>query len=316
MSSFKRKTSLKESTTPVGTRALSGSATTWVTSTGVPSLDDILGGGLPLSCSLLIHAQDTHSAYGELLQKYFISQGLSSSHNVCVIDSDPAGFASGCMWRAEGAGNETDNRSSDNEDDREEGKADSSTKIQIAWRYEQLRQFQTTVSSPYVGSQCLMLSPTDLTFLWIRTSTPDFCQTFDLTTRVPASVLEDAVSSGQLVYINVDSSSSDLPYTHRVLQKLQDLVAGNRAGSSALRPLRISIPSLGSPQWGDLEPRVSAFQFNVQGDPLSNISCRKSVSSCTHCEGYFGGTHMRWLRYLFLLTHAQTYGGDLAGLRN
>ncbi|KAH9004410.1 hypothetical protein EDB86DRAFT_3210211 [Lactarius hatsudake] len=66
MSTFRRKTSAKPVDLLSGTRASSFSSHTVFTSSGIASLDDILGGGLPLSCSLLVIAPDTHSSYGEL----------------------------------------------------------------------------------------------------------------------------------------------------------------------------------------------------------------------------------------------------------
>jgi PAXNEB protein len=143
MSTFKRKASPKTVEPLAGTRTSPFSPSTVLTSSGIASLDDILGGGLPLSCSLLVVAPDIHSSYGELVQKYFSSQGLASGQKVCVIDDDPGRFVSECMWHTSGTlspsltvttgddGNETDH----------------DTGVEIAWRYEHLKQFQTTVSA-------------------------------------------------------------------------------------------------------------------------------------------------------------------------
>jgi elongator complex protein 4 len=132
-----------------GTRISPASLATIITSTGIPSLDDILGGGLPLSCSMLIAAPDLHSSYGDLVQKYFIAQGLSCEHKVCVVDQDAQEFVKDLIWTP---------RSrivapTDEEDDGN-GAENGSQKIKIAWRYEQMKQFQTTVSS-YVSSNTI-----------------------------------------------------------------------------------------------------------------------------------------------------------------
>ena len=146
MSSFKKKTTARE-VPPVGARTLPGTATTFVTSTGVPSLDDILGGGLPLGCDLLVLAPDVHSAYSELIQKYFIAQGLSSGQNVCIIDDFSRDIVSDCMWIAsEEAQTSLLSGPPGNEEDEEGSGKDIEAKIRIAWRYEQLKQFQTTVA--------------------------------------------------------------------------------------------------------------------------------------------------------------------------
>lgn len=141
MSSFKRKfTSKTQEKVLPGTKPLPGSSSSLVTSSGIPSLDDILGGGLPLTCSQLILAPDAHSAYGELVQKYFVSQGLACGQDVYVVHERAREFVEGCMWVPGG--------SAIVEPEPEAVKdAYEDSKIRIAWRYEQMKQFQTTVSS-------------------------------------------------------------------------------------------------------------------------------------------------------------------------
>jgi elongator complex protein 4 len=140
MSSFIRKSTSRQLSVPKGTRLSPASSLTTTTSTGIPSLDDILGGGLPLSCLFTILAPDPHSAYGELVVKYFIAQGISCGQSVCVVDDDADRLASECMWISEKT-QAVDDRSPERDDE-----------IKIAWRYERMKQFQTTVShvSQYV----------------------------------------------------------------------------------------------------------------------------------------------------------------------
>jgi elongator complex protein 4 len=147
MSSFKRKGSSKPVQGYPGTRILPGSTQTLLTSTGIASLDDVLGGGLPLTCSLVIAAPDVHSSYGELVLRHFVSQGLLSGHRVCLIggsEDELERFVRGCMWLPK------DFQSNVNDDEEDEGKGDE--KVKIAWRYEKMKQFKTTVEdwSPYV----------------------------------------------------------------------------------------------------------------------------------------------------------------------
>ena len=72
----------------------------------------------------------------------------------------------------------------------------------------------------------------------------DFCEAaFDLASTVPESVIRDARASGKLFFI-------DNP--DEVVRALdRQLAAG---GASA--PVRICVPSLGSPWWGDIERTV------------------------------------------------------------
>lgn len=156
MSSFKRKTLSGRATLPQGTRLSPFSTSTVITSTGIPSLDDILGGGLPLSCSLAVLAPDHHSAYGELVQKYFIAQGLASGQKVCIIHDEPLRFAREGIWMA-GSTPSTPAQASTAEDADDERATQHEDKIRIAWRYEQMKKFQTTVSSNSYVSPLLTL---------------------------------------------------------------------------------------------------------------------------------------------------------------
>lgn len=99
---------------------------------------------MPLSCSLAILAPDSHSAYGELVQKYFIAQGIVSGHKVCIVHEDALSFVKECMWMP--TSNPNDLVSVLDEDDA----VQSSEKIKIAWRYEQMKKFETTVNNQYV----------------------------------------------------------------------------------------------------------------------------------------------------------------------
>ncbi|KAJ7102205.1 PAXNEB-domain-containing protein [Mycena belliarum] len=199
--SFKRQTTSSRPTAPPVPLA----------STGVPSLDDILGGGIPLSCSLVVIAPDLHSQYAELVQKYFVAQGLVSRQRVCVVGT--ALWVRECMWLAAGASDADEPIPSDE-------------KIKIAWRYEQMKQFQTTVASSSSAAE-------------------DACRTFDLTTRIPSEIVADALTSGQLSFVDVESTPGR-PTTVCVLERLSELLARGDT------PLRICVPSLGSPDWGDL----------------------------------------------------------------
>lgn len=90
---------------------------------------------------MLIAAPDLHSSYGDLVQKYFVAQGLSCKHRVCIVDRDAGEFVKDLVWTP---------RSrivAPSEDDDENGVDNGGQKIKIAWRYEQMKQFQTTVSS-------------------------------------------------------------------------------------------------------------------------------------------------------------------------
>ncbi|KDQ30607.1 hypothetical protein PLEOSDRAFT_1035671 [Pleurotus ostreatus PC15] len=202
MSSFKRKVSAKQAAPFPGTRTYLSST---ITSTGIPSLDDILGGGLPLSCSSVILAPDPHSAYGELVQKYAIAQGLAWDHRVCVVDGDPDAFVRGCMWLPPTY--EYAKPTSADTDEGDDAGNDGQDTIKIAWRYKQMKQFSTTVPADVKDSE-------------------QFCHTMDLTHRIPESIVAKATKNGTLSFVDMNTADSKGPSTTRVIDQLSALLQG------------------------------------------------------------------------------------------
>ena len=145
MSSFVRRRAPAQAKLVEGTRLVSGSSSLLQVSTGLQSLDDLLGGGLPLGQVLLILAPDYHSSWGELVARYFVAQGLSSGHRVLVSDRNPAQFVAGCMWHPGSSRDQLAKEMVEKEAD--EQTTDEQDKVTIAWRYEQMKQFKTTVES-------------------------------------------------------------------------------------------------------------------------------------------------------------------------
>ncbi|PCH33810.1 PAXNEB-domain-containing protein [Wolfiporia cocos MD-104 SS10] len=279
MSSFVRRTTSKRAPPQSGTRISPGHPSTIITSTGIPSLDDILGGGLPLSCSMLVLAPDAHSAYGELVQKYFVAQGLACGQNVCVVDDNADDFLAGCMWMPGSAPTATD--VADEEDDKAQ---DSDAKIKIAWRYEQMKQFQTTVPA---SSQ----------------SAEDYCRVFDLTCRIPDSVLQAATASGQLVRVSIPGEQGQsLPSL--LLSRISEALRKQPRGATPGVPVRICVPSLGSSQWGDTSTEeICYFLYLLRGLLRSQPYVCASISLPPHmCTDAWGGPG--WVHKLSWLTDA------------
>jgi len=246
MSSFKRKgTSKPAIPTYAGTRICPGAVQTLLTSTGISSLDDILGGGLALSCSLVVAAPDLHSSYGELVLKYFVAQGLISGHRVCVVggaQEELGRFVKECMWVT----------NSNAEDDEDEGNGnDQAQKIMIAWRYEKMKQFKTTVGSSW-NSYVTISPPSLVSFFFDLTSVyhrdgASYCQAFDLSSTIPEEAIDDGLKTDRLHLIDVSQN----PSISGVLEEVTRYLSSDTSA-----PVRICIPNLGSPVWGDLTAQV------------------------------------------------------------
>ena len=102
-----------------------------VTSTGTPSLDDLLGGhtGLAQGSSLLIEESGTTDFAGALL-RFYAAEGLCQNHVVHVV-----GVGEGWVRELPGV---AESRGGSRKPVASLGSADE--KMKIAWRYEKLGQ--------------------------------------------------------------------------------------------------------------------------------------------------------------------------------
>ena len=142
MSSFKRKSGAPAvQQVPIGARQSHSTPSISLVSSGIPSLDDVLGGGFPLGCVVALLTPDFHSAWGTLIQKYFIAQGLAGDQSVCIVREDAKDLVDDCMWLAGTKGLTVDDSALDDVEQ------EPDAKIKIAWRYDKMKQFQTTVSA-------------------------------------------------------------------------------------------------------------------------------------------------------------------------
>lgn len=122
-------------------------------STGLASLDDILGGGLPLSSSLLIE-QDSPTSYAELLLKFWIAQGLESKQDVIVVTSGTERAPKELVKTLPGV----DGGGSASIDEKSELEVkEKNEKLKIAFRYKGMKQHAVTV--PDSASKRTSFSP-------------------------------------------------------------------------------------------------------------------------------------------------------------
>lgn len=75
-----------------------------------------------------------------------------------------------------------------------------------------------------------------------------FCHNFELSSRVPKELIDDAVKSGQLQFLNLEGRKFSITAI------FDEITRAIEADSSL--PLRVCIPSLGSPIWGDVTVQV------------------------------------------------------------
>jgi len=212
-----KKPNVSSSSLPLGSK-LSPHNGQLVISSGVPSLDDILGGGVPVG-TLLTIKNDENTEYSSILAKYFLSQGVMSSQDICVcsLGKEPESFFKelfGVNDRSEKFG---DMKSADE-------------KMKIAWRYQNL----STVSS---------IIPRDETV-------NSFSHSFDLMKTMPDSKLE-----GVKKYTVTSASDEEKSDYEHVMSSLTQQVESYYTSLKTMPPnqprtiLRILIHDFGSPEW-------------------------------------------------------------------
>lgn len=96
-----------------------------------------------------------------------------------------------------------------------------------------------------------------------------FCHNFELSSRVPKELIDEAVKSGQLQYLDLEGQKFSITTI------FDEITRAIEADSSL--PLRICIPSLGSPIWGDVTVQVNLYKSQ------EIIFTEQSRAYCTSC---------------------------------
>ncbi|KAI8822511.1 Elongator complex protein 4 [Fimicolochytrium jonesii] len=264
MSSFKRRgPSASAHASLPATRISARNSSVVLTSTGVPSIDELLGGGLPLHTSLLVN-EDRFTGYAKLLMSYYIAQGVASGHAVSLAtaDEDPESIIRGLMGVVEG---KVPSEMKEEEEDEDvtlgaggaavlSGRRMGATRndvgndrMQIAWRYQGLPRFSTAVGGAGPARAGTLSQQTP------------FCNLFDLTKRMTPAMLKAAGSQMALLDISAWALEAEETGSDNVFQRLIRHIEGLvDEGGFRIRPngpppptlLRIAIHSIASPLWG------------------------------------------------------------------
>ncbi|KAJ1929963.1 Elongator subunit elp4 [Tieghemiomyces parasiticus] len=282
MSSFRKRGASQQPKLPPGTK-LSAHNGQVLVSSGVPSLDDVLGGGLAVGSVVLVLA-DRRTSYAEVLLNYFVAQGLASGHRIHMAsaDSHPGELLSRLpSWCPEvsvssapatpgtvrvaaadssttaGANGSVPPVPEINTADKAVEPAQPEEKLKIAWRYQNLPTSQGRSGPRPPGTASGNRTITPSIPAGTATARP-FCESFDLMRRVRPEVIADAKLSATYLDGPRDDSHQlgDRDPYERLFSEVARIVEGE--GFSALTPtppgterniFRLVIHSLASPFW-------------------------------------------------------------------
>ncbi|WWC88030.1 uncharacterized protein L201_002933 [Kwoniella dendrophila CBS 6074] len=254
MPSFTRRVPSTTLPPPAGTHPSPSLSSLNLLPSGLPSLDDLLGGGIPLGNIWIVLTPDTQSNWSKLIERYWISQGLISGQSNLLIGSDKESnddLIKGCMWTEKNWKGDAEESQSENE--AEDDSINNNEAKKIAWRYEKMAKFKTTVGGN--GSNLSLMN------------------------QIPPEVLTSIYKTGQQLYINLsdsqlasESSTSPLSIFDSTIQGIYERVQKadpKRAG-------RITVNELGGLDWGD---DVSVEQIHRFIHSLKSIIRTKSISA-------------------------------------
>ncbi|XP_075693854.1 elongator complex protein 4 isoform X2 [Rhinoderma darwinii] len=204
-------------------------------SSGVPSMDHILGGGLAVGTLLLIE-EDTYSTYSNLLLKYFLAEGVISGHEVFIASASDIPHK---ILKDFPAPLTDEIPKQDDKKNVTEEPGSTEDTMKIAWRYQNLPKLE-----------CVSLSSTR------------FGHYYDISKTMSTDMLQSAKThSFYLPNVTpldeIYGSSGEMTCDYfQLLQSIQSVVhQGGFDGSNPQKGqkniLRIGIQSLGSVLWGD-----------------------------------------------------------------
>ncbi|XP_052582509.1 elongator complex protein 4 isoform X2 [Peromyscus californicus insignis] len=203
-------------------------------STGLPALDQLLGGGLAVGTVLLIE-EDKYNTYSPLLFKYFLAEGIVNGHTLLVASAKekPADILQELP-----APQLDDNGKKELDDAHNSQTPDADVNMKIAWRYQFLPKMQVgPVSSSRFGHY------------------------YDVSKRISQELLGSSKWHGFFLPEHItselkgESCSLSRGYM-KLLQFIQNVIYtegfdGSNPQKKQKNILRIGIQNLGSPLWGD-----------------------------------------------------------------
>eukprot|EP00049_Salpingoeca_infusionum_P019490 m.362094 g.362094 ORF g.362094 m.362094 type:complete len:383 (-) comp20121_c0_seq1:219-1367(-) len=253
-----------------------------LTSTGISSLDHLLGGGLGIGTVMLVESERLGS-HADILLRYFLSEGMACDHHLAVVSADqsPAATIKNCPQQYVSSAqmsSSTSSSSSSPSTASSPSPAQTPQDMRIAWRYNSLPTVQATVGQQKplaVGQR--------------------YCHTFDLSKKVGEQGLKVCK------HVDIDLSDSDPSVFDSALSQLAEAMAPFQVvptrGDLALKTVqRIAIQLIGSPFWfqdaqDDTQKTTELCRFLMRLRSVLRRSC--SVCCITVPTNLFTSDHLK-----------------------
>lgn len=202
-----------------------------VISSGVASIDFILGGGLPLN-SIVILEEDHYRSYSDMLLRYYIAEGILTSNHVVFSTAtvDAYEFIQQLPANDEDEGDDVNLVE-------KESKTEDNTDMKIAIRYQGLDQMKSEMG---------------------HSSTQKFCHTFNLRSKLDLakyqsnganlSIINGVINSDNCEISHTYSAISIRPIYTQLVDKIQTCLKHN-ALSNPSNITRIALHNIGSLFW-------------------------------------------------------------------
>ncbi|KAJ9085792.1 Elongator subunit elp4 [Entomophthora muscae] len=223
---------------PKGTKLSPHHTQLLLTSTGISSLDGVIGGGLPIGTLGLV-ITDQCTSYARTALSYYISQGIMHQHEIAVIAaSEELNVDGGSLkWLDSLPGPfKVSSSSSEAPVKRAEDLASSNDSLTIAWRYKNLPKINSGVyealkkaNKPWfyycLYQACVELRARKLMHWYLgpqilsASGVVPYCHTFDLTSPLSDEIKKET----PIEVVLLNQESSDLYYS-LALEKIKKII--------------------------------------------------------------------------------------------
>ncbi|XP_026765215.1 elongator complex protein 4 [Galleria mellonella] len=226
-------------------------------STGIPSLDCVIGGGLP-SGSIFAVEEDVLGNYSRVLMKYFLAEGVICKHDLLIASADE---------NPKDIVHELPQPCLAPPDDEVRAASQGIDKMKIAWRYEGLSQVESSFGS-----------------------NTTFGHHFDLSKHIDA----DTISNSNIRYCNPNVDGQNINgfqnnLFSNLLSEINNTISQEEyqsASKNNKNMLRIGIQSLGSPIWMAMDCDESEVGIRYGHELIKFIYCLRVMLRDTNAVAF------------------------------